>query len=355
MSQPIAIHQLIGKSTPGYSVSNYALALQDALHRWGFESTIYASEVTPSLGKRVQPLHKYRNNKQHILLLHYANVNELTAWAKQFEDTPFILCYHNVTPPQFFKGMGGRYAIDHERNVDELTAFKERTKLSIAFSQFSAETLEKIGYANIKIQPILMLNTLQTVVPDTAVLDSIQSHPNLLFVGRISPNKKCEDIAKLLHYYRQIEPTAKLYLVGPRRHTRPYADWVQDFVKQYDLQDSVIFTGRVSDEALAAYYRKADFFVMMSEHEGFGIPLIEAMRFDLPVLAYNSTAVPETMGDAGILIKQKKYDVLAELLNQINNQPTLREQIIQKQQEHIKQFEPDKIMAEFHTWLKEIL
>lgn len=355
MSRPTAIHQLIGKSTPGYSVSNYALALQDVLQSWGYDSTIYAHEVDPSLGKRVQPLHKYRPHKQNILLLHYANVNELTAWAKQFQDTPFILCYHNVTPPEFFKGMGGRYAIDTEQNIAELSAFNERTILSIAFSQYSAKTLAEIGFANIKIQPILMPKTLHTITPDTAVLNSLQSHPNLLFVGRISPNKKCEDIIKTLYTYRQIEPSAKLYLVGPRRHTRPYAEWVQDFAKQYELQDSVVFTGRVTDEQLAAYYHQADFFVMMSEHEGFGIPLIEAMRFDVPVLAYNSTAVPETMGKAGILIHQKKYDMIAELLHQIYTDKKLKNSIIQTQREHIKQFEPDKVMVDFHTYLKEIL
>lgn len=355
MSHPVAIHQLIGKSTPGYSVSNYALALQDALRSWGYDSTIYASEVDSTLGKRVQPLNKYRPHKQQILLLHYATVNEVTAWAKQFQEIPFILCYHNVTPSQFFKGMGGRYAMDLEQNIAELTAFKARSILNIAFSQYSAQTLAELGFANIKIQPLLMPKTLQMIKPDTAVINTIQTHPNLLFVGRIAPNKKCEDIIKLLYYYRQIEPEAKLYLVGPRRHTRPYAEWVQDFVAQYGMQDTVIFTGRVTDAQLAAYYRRADFFVMMSEHEGFGIPLIEAMRFDVPVLAYASTAVPETMGDAGILIQQKQYDVLAELLNQIHTQPNLRQAIIKTQQTHIQQFEPEKIMAEFQQWLKEIL
>lgn len=355
MSHPCAVHQIIGKSTPGYSVSNYALALQDALHSWGFDSILYASEVDPSLGKRVQPLRKYKPQKRDILLLHYAMVNEQTSWAKQFDNIPFILCYHNITPSEFFKGIGGRYAIDTAQNISELAAFKDRTKLAIAFSQFSAETLKEVGYTNIQISPILMPTTLQEIEPDTAVSSAIQSHPNLLFVGRISPNKKCEDIVKILYLYRQIEPAAKLYLVGPRRHTRPYADWLQDFVHQYNMQDSVIFTGRVTDAELAAYYRSADFFVMMSEHEGFGIPLIEAMRFDLPVIAYASTAVPETMGDAGILIQQKKYDVIAQLLHQINIQPQLRHSIIQKQREHIQHFAPEKVMAQFRTHLEAIL
>lgn len=355
MSHIRAIHQALGKSTPGYSVSNYALALQDTFRQWGFRSTIYASEADPTLGDRVKPLTKFRPRHDELLMLHFVMANEVTAWLKQYPQQPLILSYHNVTPARFFTGVGGQYAQGTRQTQSELSAFQTQTKLALAFSRFSSQDLAAAGYTNVKTIPILIPTTLQERTPDPDVMTTVQTHPNLLFVGRIAPNKRCEDAIKILHQYRQIEPEAHLYLVGPRRHARPYADWLYDFVRQYSLQDAVTFTGYVSDAKLAAYYRQADIFIMMSEHEGFGIPLVEAMRFDLPVIAYNSTAVTETMGGAGVLIKQKRYDVIAALIHEIITDPDLRQNILHAQRERIQAFAPARVLAQLHATIEEIL
>jgi len=196
---------------------------------------------------------------------------------------------------------------------------------------------------------------MQELAPDSSVMSAMQTGPNLLFVGRIAPNKRCEDVIKILHQYRQIKPSAHLYLVGPTHHTQPYTDWLHDFVQQYELEDAVTFTGYVSDAELAAYYRQADVFVMMSEHEGFGIPLIEAMRFDLPLIAYRGTAVTETMGGAGILIHQKRYDVIAALIHQINSNADLRQKIIEAQRQRVQTFALDKVLSQLRAAIEELL
>ena len=355
MSRIHAIHQAIGKSTPGYSVSNYALALQDAFQQWGFQSTIFASEVDPTLGNKVKPLSKFRPRKNELLMLHFVMANEVTAWLKQYPEQLLILSYHNVTPTHFFTGIGGQYAQGTRQTQSELSVFQVQTKLALAFSRFSAQDLAVAGYTNIKTIPILMPATLQELTPDPDVMTAVRTHPNLLFVGRIAPNKRCEDAIKILHQCRQIEPAAHLYLVGPRRHARPYADWLCDFVRQYNLQDAVTFTGYVSDAELAAYYRQADIFIMMSEHEGFGIPLVEAMRFDLPVIAYDSTAVTETMGGVGVLIKQKRYDVIAALIHEINTNSDLRRKILAAQRERVQTFAPERVLAQLHAAIEELL
>ena len=355
MSRIRAIHQVLGNSTPGYAVSNYALALQAAFHEWGFRSVMYANVVAPGQGAQVQPLRKFRPHSDELLIVHYVMANDVTAWLKQYPEQPIILIYHNVTPPHFFKGVGGQYAQGTIQAEAELCAFQSQTKLALAFSNFSARALEAADYTNIKTIPLLMPTTLQDLTPDSGVMSAVQTRPNLLFVGRIAPNKRCEDVIKIVHQYRQINPAAHLYLVGPTQHAQPYTDWLHDFVQQYALEDAVTFTGYVSDAELAAYYRRADVFIMMSEHEGFGVPLVEAMRFDLPLIALKGTAVTETMGGAGILINQKRYDVIAALIHQINSNADLRRKIIETQRQRAQVFAPDKVLSQLRAALEPLL
>ncbi|MBK8905045.1 MAG: glycosyltransferase [Anaerolineaceae bacterium] len=347
MSQ--AIHQVIGKSSPGYSVSDYALALQDALQSWGYASTIFASEVDPTLGSRVRPLRSYKSQANDLLILHYALANEVTDWVKTF-DVPLIFCYHNVTPPHFFTGVGGTLQQASQRGEAELKQFATRARLTLTYSQFSAQALEAAGFHNIHVLPLIMPTTLQQLTPDHRV----QKKPgtNLLFVGRIAPNKRCEDILKVLYVYRQIDPQAHLFLVGARRYVPVYAAWLKELIERFQLQDAVTFTGHVSFEALAAYYRTADVYISMSEHEGFGIPLVESMRFNLPVIAYDCTAVPEVLGSSGVLIKQKRFDVIAELIHQIQTDTDLKQKIIWQQQQQVQKFAPERVLEQMHTLIE---
>jgi L-malate glycosyltransferase len=351
MSRTKAIHQVVGKSSPGYSVSDYALALQKALQSWGYQSLIYAAEVDASLKDRVRPLHSYRPKTNDLLILHYALANEVTDWAKN-QNVPLILSYHNVTPPHFFTGVGGTIQRASKRGRAELQQFQPKTRLALADSHFNAQDLWAAGYKNVQTVPLLIPNSLQQVVPDATV--SGGNGTNLLFVGRIAPNKRCEDIIKILHQYRQIEAKAHLFLVGARRYLPAYADWLAQFVAQLGLNDAVTFTGHVSREALAAYYRIADVYISMSEHEGFGIPLVESMRFDLPIIAYNSTAVPEVLGGSGVLIQQKRYDVIAEIIYQIQIDKQLRQEIIKQQQKQAATFAPERILQQLRTQIEKV-
>ncbi len=351
MSNIRAIHQVVGKSSPGYSVSDYALALQEALQSWGYQSTIFASEVDNNLSGRVRPLRSYKPKSNDLLILHYALVNEVTDWVKSL-DVPLIFCYHNVTPPHFFTGVGGTLQQASQRGEAELKQFREKTRLALAFSQFSAQAVKTAGFQNVHVLPLLIPNTLQRAVPDRTIRK--RAGTNLLFVGRISPNKRCEDIIKIVHQYRQIEPDVHLFLVGARRYTPVYADWLAEFVAQYALEDVVTFTGHVTLEALAAYYQIADVYISMSEHEGFGIPLIESMRFDLPIIAYDCTAVPEVLGGSGILIKQKRFDVIAELIHQLQTDATLKQKVIEQQRQQAQKFAPALILEQMHALIEKI-
>ena len=155
---------------------------------------------------------------------------------------------------------------------------------------------------------------------------------NILFVGRIAPNKKQDDLVAAFSEYLAFDPTARLILVGKAEPHDPYAAHVYEVIRSLGLQETVIMPGSVNDAQLAACYRTADLFWSMSEHEGFCVPLIEAMWFDVPVFAYRSTAVPETLGSGGLLFNMKEDPVeLAAAAHLLVSDPQLRD-AIRKQQ-----------------------
>ncbi|MCP5100433.1 MAG: glycosyltransferase [Chloroflexi bacterium] len=354
MNKVSAIHQIIGLCNTGNAVADHAMALQDALRGWGFESWIYASDIAPNLQARAKPLHTYRprQDKKELLILHYSAANKGTHLVKHI-DVPLILDYHNVTPPGFLAGVGSAITQSVRRGRKELALFKERACLALADSTYNQQELIAAGFEKTAVLPILMPLTLQKTEPDPAIKP--QNKTNFLFVGRLMPNKRCEDVIKLLYCYRQINPDVHLYLVGADHLAPRYVKWLHQFIDHLDLADAVTVTGHVSHAALAAYYRTADLFITMSEHEGFCIPLIESMRFDLPVVAYASSAIPETLGGAGVLLHKKEYPIMSELMHEILTDAQLRQKIIIQQQQRMKFFEPEIVLNQFHQFIQETI
>jgi len=348
------VHQMVGNAGPGNSVSAGAFVLRSGLRAWGYDSEIYAETVAPaSSWGDISPFARYRPGDSDLLILHYTHASPLSDYVKQL-DVPLILVYHNVTPPRFFVGANTQVALRARRGRAELPAFRERALLTLADSEFNRRDLIAAGYTQTHVLPIIIPNTLQQITPDANILTQLKDSVNLLCVGRMVPNKRFEDVIKTLYYYRQIEPQAHLFLAGHTR-TRPYVQWMHSLVAWLGLDKAVTFTGQVSDAALAAYYRRSDVFVYMSEHEGFGIPLVESMRFDVPIVAYASTAIPETLGDAGILVTQKRFPVVAELIHLLQTDADLRKHIIARQRERARTFEPDVVLASFRELLEQTI
>jgi glycosyltransferase involved in cell wall biosynthesis len=270
-------------------------------------------------------------------------------------DVPLLLVYHNVTPPHFFVGTSAEVAERTRHGRDELPVFRERALLALADSEFNRRDLIKAGYGRTGVVPVIVPDTLRQVSPDVDVLARLEDGVNLLCVGRVTPNKRPEDVIKVLYYYRQIEPRARLFLVGHTAYYYPYVCWLRGLVAGLGLEDAVTFTGHVSDATLAAYYRRADVFVYMSEHEGFGIPLVESMRFEVPIIAYASTAIPETLGGAGILVRQKHFPAVAELVYLLQTDADLRARVVARQKARARDFAPDVILEQFRGYLDAVM
>ena len=180
-----------------------------------------------------------------------------------------------------------------------------------------------------------------------------QAGPNFLFVGRFAPNKKQEDLVKLLTYVHRIHPSARLHLVGSRWEVG-YDSYVEKMADALGISDRVIVTGKISHQDLLTYYRSADLYVSMSEHEGFGVPLIESMYCELPILAYGSSAVPYTLGAAGVIFEEKRYAELAELIDILLTDQAFRQRIISRQSLRVQVFLEPQVRDKFERILENL-
>ena len=168
------------------------------------------------------------------------------------------------------------------------------------------------------------------------------------------PNKKIEDHIKLAeHFKRYVSEEYRFVFVGRTDGLPRYYNTVRALVLEYQMPaDRFIFTGGVPDADLAAYYRHADVYISLSEHEGFCVPLLEAMAADVPVLAYGAGAVPDTLGGAGVMFTPKDLEYAAELLGELAYNDGLRRQVIARQRRRLEDFGDGRITSELSTLLK---
>ncbi|RQD92770.1 glycosyltransferase, partial [Methanosalsum natronophilum] len=223
--------------------------------------------------------------------------------------------------------------------------------IALGDSEYNRYELEQMGYPNTGVLPLLIDYSIYTSWNHDLCNTYSDDWVNILFVGRISPNKKHEDIIKVFYYYKKIKPKSRLFLPGGYGGCEPYFHSLQTLVQDLQLSD-VHFPGKVPIEDLVSYYQVSDIFLCMSEHEGFNVPLVESMYFGVPIIAYNACAIPHTLGDAGILVKSKSYIEIAELINLIVEDQAIRERLISRQRERLKAFDYSKIAAEFYAIIK---
>ena len=356
MGQRRNIHQLVAGASPGDAIYDHALLIQDALLDWGYNSTIYASNLHSTLEGQVPHLTRYRPRRDDVVLFHYSIGSDLSAFVKQLQG-PVVLIYHNITPPEYLKDVSGEMTRQVQQGRDELPTFKDIARLALADSEFNLQDLIKAGYPRTGVLPIVLDEERYKIASNTTLARQYRDdHINLLFVGRIAPNKRQDDLIKIFYYYRQIQPQSRLFLVGQAWDpAQRYLARLRGIVAYLGLENVVHFTGHVSFQDLVTYYRLADVFVGMSEHEGFGKPLIESAYFNVPVIAYASAAVPYTLGNAGVLVHQKDHPLIAELINLLVTDQALRDQLLAGQKKRLQAFRRAAMVQSLRGYLDEVL
>lgn len=348
------IHQILPTISPCDAIGNEAFVIRDILRSWGYKSEIFAQNIHESITTaNYLSEHKKRSSKDNILIYHFSIGSDVSKYVMDAPDRK-ILLYHNITPPHFFYNINDNLALILGKGRDELKLLVDKIDVAFGDSEYNRIELEEIGYTKTGILPLIIDLSKYDKYNKGLIAKYDDGWTNILFVGRIAPNKKQEDIIKCFYYYKAINPRSRLFLVGGFNGCEVYYDYLQNLIKNIGIKD-IHFTGIVDFADLIAYYMLADAFLCMSEHEGFSVPLIESMHFDIPIIAYNSTAVPYTMGGAGILVNRKCYPEIAEMINLVVTDKELRKKIIKKQNIRLNDFNYEKAMELFKKQLNNVI
>ena len=357
MTRSGQVHQLLAALSYGDAIGNEALAIQSQLRAMGFNSEIYAEHVHPRVAHLARPLWRYSSvsSTETVCLFHFSIGSAAGRLIYPAPDR-LVSIYHNITPAHFFLGFQRHLAGLCHHGRRELAAFAPRTELALGDSEFNRRELEAAGYARTAVLPIVLDLASYDRAPSPVVEAMFRDgRRNILFVGRVIPNKRIDELIRVFAFYqRYLEPRSRLLLVGEHKGFERYFDRLNQLVRELRL-DEVVFAGHVDDEDLVAYYRVADAYLSLSEHEGFCVPLVEAMHFGVPVVAHDAGAVAETLRGGGILLREKRPEVVAELLHDVVTDGKLREAVLGTQRRAIAEIRARDFGALLRDRLRPVL
>jgi glycosyltransferase involved in cell wall biosynthesis len=337
------------------AVGAHALQTKRALAAAGLGGRIWAEDIQPEMAREVRPVDVYETQRPgrrraNVLLYHMATgsrvlVSRLIGWPE-----PKAIYFHNITPSRFFDPWAPDDMLLVAWGREELTLLAPHVGVAMANSEFSAGELRALGIEDVRVVPPYLPPALDSD-PEPAHADWLRRTKrglDVLCVSRLVPHKGHLDLLRAFAVLQgAIDPGARLLLVGawgPERYMRA----LFRLRHQLDVK-GVIFTGSVPAATLAAHYRHADVFVSLSQHEGFGLPLIEAMRQGLPVVAHDAAAVAETMGGAGVLLGTRDPLVVAEVVAKVGQDGPLRDELVRNQFERVARLDAvprDRLLVE---------
>ena len=327
------VHQVLATLGYGDAIGHEVLGIQRVLRDAGYESEIFVETAD----RRLEHLTTdYREmvgaiNPEAVLIHHFSIGSRASRTAYALPGR-MALVYHNITPPEYFLGVHKDLVKLCFRGRRELTAYISRCEMALGDSEYNRQELEALGFANTGVLPVVPGFTHLDLEPNTMTSDPFDDGwTNVMFVGRVIPNKKFEDVISAFHVYRtRHNPRSRLLLVGSYGGFEKYLTMLHALVARLGTPD-VHFLGHVSNEELTALYEVADLFLCASEHEGFCVPLIESFYKRVPVLAFAATAVPATMDGGGVLYDTKDPFEVARLMDAILDDAGLEDAIVASQ------------------------
>ncbi|HEY7917253.1 MAG TPA: glycosyltransferase family 4 protein [Acidimicrobiales bacterium] len=326
------IHQFVPMLHRHDAVGEHSRALRDSLHASGVPSVIYTEIPDPATMDETRHYLKYGSEAEagDVLVYQFATDSEMAGWLAARPET-IVVNYHGITPPEYFAPWNNAITRLQVGAQQRLADLAPRVALGIADSEFISTELRQAGCTNIAVVPVAGIPA--PAEPSPEALDRVRSRRKgagaaWLSVGRWAPNKAHhQTLAALFVARATADPGATLTLVGSP--TEPaYAAALRRYAAVLGLADAVSFVSHVDDDELAAHYRAADVLVMLSDHEGFGVPLVEAMGHDLPVVAFDAGAVGEVLGGAGILLDEKHPRRVAAAIARLMAEPAERERLV---------------------------
>jgi glycosyltransferase involved in cell wall biosynthesis len=336
-----ALHQFLPSLAPRDAIGAHTLAVREVLRTHGVESEIFAGEWHRDLRSEVRSYKEWPGGTP--MLYHAAIGCALGDWIAQ-RDEPLLLDYHNITPPEYFETWAPETGLLLAQGRAQLSRLAPRARAGLADSHYNACELVRLGVRSTTVVPVF-IDPSRWGELDASHRDHLRRTKrgtDWLFVGRLAANKAQHDLVSAFALYRKVwDPHARLWLVGGTS-AGPYQLAIEALIARLDLGDSVVLAGSVTSGELGAYFDAADVFVCLSDHEGFCVPLIEAMWWGLPVVAYAKTAVPETVGDAAVLLEHKDYGVVGAAAARVARDEKLRDALIERGHARVGAFAPKR-------------
>ena len=337
------IDQFVHTLQYGDAISNEALSIKRSLEKLGHKSEIYSVNTHEKLKGIPKKMSDFLGSRDGLILHYSISSPQNQVYLDQTGLKRFLI-YHNLTPPKWFAAYNQRVTADLIKGKEELPNLIKATDVCLADSTFNAKELNEFGAENPQVLPLLIDPHKWDKEANPGILNAIRASNgiNLLHVGRLAPNKCIEDIIKAFYFYHhKLDKTSRLWLVGHDTDTEIYSFELRNLIEELRLKEFVFMVGSVSDEELKAFYEACDLYLCMSEHEGFCVPLIEALHFKMPVIAFNSSAIPETLGAAGVLVDKKDPLEIALIIKNIVSDSELKSQFAMQAEIQLKKFSLD--------------
>ena len=340
-----SVHQFLPVFAAGDAIGNHVLRIRDTLRAAGYESEIFADDIHPPVRRHARHFLDFKapaGGKAVHLLYHLSTGSRMAAWLAD-QPVPLGVDYHNITPAEYFDRWQPQAAQIARSARAEMRKLASSTVYGLADSTYNASELADEGYPDTAVVPILVDWAEYDAAPDTATLTRLRRRAegggaHWLFVGRVAANKCQHDIVAAFAVYRQLfDPKARLSIVGGRTLLL-YSRALERLADELGVAGAVDFTNDLTFPQLLAQYRAADVFVSLSEHEGFCVPLVEAMHFGVPTVAFASTAVPETAGDATLLLPDKDPLMVAVAVHRVLSDDVVRKALIEAGHRRVEHF-----------------
>lgn len=334
------IDQFLPTFTADDAIGNHVLRSREVLQQAGFESRIWAEEIFGQLHHQARSYLDYSSGAD--VLLYHASTHSGMAEFLLTRPEPLLVYYHNITPPEYFARWEPQAAMSMKAARVELRELGGVTQLAMAPSHYSEQELINVGYRATALTPLLIDFADYQRRPNSRAMTRLRKQrerggAHWLFVGRLAPNKCQHDIIGAFAVYRQLfDPKARLTLIGGVTSDLYYRA-LRRLVVELEIEGNVEMLGSVPFDELLAYYRTCDVFVCLSEHEGFCVPIVEAMHFGLPVIGYSAAAVPEAIGDAGLLLRDKDPLMVACAVDRVLADAAVRSRLVKAGQSRVEQ------------------
>lgn len=352
------IHQMVPALHDGDAIGDSARAMRDYFRSHNYEADIFAYDIDESLTDEAVSFQKRtpEMGEKDLLILHYALPSGMTDFLKRSFCKKSII-YHNITPSYYWMNYDPsllHLASAGRRELESLAPFADR---SAGDSEYNRQELEKLSFRNTCVIPIYVKQERYTGV-SPQILKTIQDGLfNILFVGRVAPNKKLEDVLSIFAVYkRMFNPLSRVIFVGKTNVALPYYAALNDIRARLGLMpEDVLYAGHVDWSELVAYYKGSHVFLSMSEHEGFCVPLVEAMICGTPIVAYSTTAIPYTLGDAGVQVKEKNFPEIAGICRRVETDAAFRESVLESQQKQLKNYSKEELEKAIDAFLEPLV